>query len=334
MRSRSFSRKADAQTFDREIHRRLQLGPALAAELDRRTMTLAQFVEGPWRAHAATLAPGSRVKYAWALEKHLVDLLDEPLVSIDAPAIAVHQRLMMKRGASTTTIREVIGSRLSGILQVAAEHGYLPAGNPARSVRKLPAEHVDPVVPLSPVELEQLIASFDGRGRAIGLLAGHLGLRPIEVRRVPWDRLDGDTLHILKQDTKPSARPRSIEVPQMTLSELRAWRLESGGRGDTPIIGDTMTADALKKWCWRNLPDDVWLYRLRHTHASVLHYCGFPLPDAADRMGHSIKVHAETYAHVIRQARRQRWDSLDEAILAARNDPMFRQCSASNTAEA
>jgi hypothetical protein len=35
-RSRSFTRKGDAQTFDREMARRLQLGPALAADLDVR----------------------------------------------------------------------------------------------------------------------------------------------------------------------------------------------------------------------------------------------------------------------------------------------------------
>ncbi len=59
-RSRSFARKGDASTFDREMARRLQLGPALAAELDRQTMTLADYVAGPWRAHAATLAQPTR----------------------------------------------------------------------------------------------------------------------------------------------------------------------------------------------------------------------------------------------------------------------------------
>src|SRR5436190_2712901 len=86
MRSRTFARKGDAVTFDREIGRRLQLGPGLAAELDRRTMTLAEYVTGPWRAHAATLSAPTRLKYAWALDKHLTELLDEPLMTIDAPA--------------------------------------------------------------------------------------------------------------------------------------------------------------------------------------------------------------------------------------------------------
>jgi hypothetical protein len=59
-RSRSFARKGDAVTFDREMARRLQLGPALAAELDCRTMTLADYVAGPWRARTRRRSPSRR----------------------------------------------------------------------------------------------------------------------------------------------------------------------------------------------------------------------------------------------------------------------------------
>ena len=144
--SRTFDRKADARTFDAEVTRKRQLGPVLAAELERDTMTLDQFVRGPWRTHAATLAGPTRAKYAWALEKHLAELLDEPLISIDVARLAEHQR------------------------KVAAD----------------PSEEVEP---LSPVELERLIAGFSGRDRAIALLAGHFGLRPIEIHSAPWAAL-------------------------------------------------------------------------------------------------------------------------------------------------
>jgi hypothetical protein len=85
-RSRTFDRKGDARTFDAEVTRKRQLGPVLAAELERDTMTLDQFVRGPWRTHAATLSGPTRAKYAWALEKQLSELLDEPLISIDSRA--------------------------------------------------------------------------------------------------------------------------------------------------------------------------------------------------------------------------------------------------------
>ena len=64
--------------------------------------------------------------------------MDEPLIGLDAPAIAAHQRRLLDRGATPSTVREVM-AKLSGILQVATEHGYIPA-NPARAVRNVPAE--------------------------------------------------------------------------------------------------------------------------------------------------------------------------------------------------
>ena len=76
-------------------------------------------------------------------------------------------------------------TRRSGILQIAVDHGHIP-GNAARVVRKIAAEPPQGP-PLAPVELEALIAGFDGRDRAIAVLAGHLGLRPLEVRMAPWE---------------------------------------------------------------------------------------------------------------------------------------------------
>ena len=193
-------------------------------------MTLDQYVRGPWRSHAATLAQPTKDKYEWALTKHLGELVDEPLIGIDAPAVAAHQHLMLSRGATPSTVREVI-AKLSGILQIATEHGYVPA-NAARAVRNVPIEHGEEIDPLTPVELERLIASLGGRDRAIALLGGHLGMRPLEVRLAPWDAFDGETLTIGRSRTKAAARrARVIRVPEITSRELRAWRLQSGGRG-------------------------------------------------------------------------------------------------------
>jgi integrase len=164
-RSRTFALKGDADTFERELRRRAALGPALVRELTRSTLTLDEFVRTGFRTHAATLAPATRKQYAWALEHHLQELLDEPLVAIDVPRLAAHQQHLLEHGRSTNTVREAL-TRLSGILQIAVEHGHIP-GNAARAVRKIPAEPRDEVRPLAPVELEALIYGFDGRDRAM-----------------------------------------------------------------------------------------------------------------------------------------------------------------------
>jgi integrase len=328
-RSRTFDRRPDAVTFDAEVTRRSQLGPVLAAQLDRSTVTLGGFVTGAWRAHVATLSPSSRASYKWALEKHLAELVDEPLIGIDVAILAAHQRSMLRRGATPSTVREVF-TRLSGILQIAVEQGQLTV-NPARNLRKVPADAGDEVRPLSPVELERLIAALTGRDRAIVLLGGHLGFRPIEIRSVPWTMLTGRTATVGRAHTKATARrTRTIEIPATTARELKEWRLQSGRPGGAELIIGPMTANAMKLWGTKRLRpavkeatggriDDATIYTLRHSHASALHYCGFTVPEAARRMGHGGELHLRTYAHCIDSISGQRYPDLDALIVAARD---------------
>jgi integrase len=339
-RSRSFDRKGDADIFDLELRRRAQLGPALVRELTRGTLTLDAFVRGGFRTHAATLAPTTRKQYAWALEHHLAELLNEPLVSIDVPRLAAHQQYLLENGRSTNTVREAL-TRLSGILQIAVEHGHVP-GNAARAVRKIAADPRDEVRALAPVELEALIAGLKGRDRAIAVLGGHLGMRPLEIRMVPWGNLTDDGLIVGRARTKrAAARTRVLAVPVATALELKRWRLESGRPADDqPIVGP-MTKSALVQWGWKKLQptatritgrEDVTLYTLRHSHASACHYAGFTVPAAARRLGHGGGLHLKTYAHVIEALEgKPRVADLDALIAAARAEletPAWQQRSA------
>lgn len=328
--SRTFDRKGDATLFDADIRRRRQLGHILAAELERGAETLDQFIRGPWRAHAATLAPKTRQKYRWVFENHLGALADEPLVTLDVARLTQHQRQLLDRGVRPNTVRAVF-AQIAGVLQIAVEHGRIP-GNPARSMRKVKADAVAPVAPLQPAELEALIAATTGRDRAMIILGGYFGLRPIEIRLIPWLRLAGDTLTIAKVDTKPSASPRTITGPSAGIAALKEWRMESGRPADSePIIG--MSARNANQWnvYLRRIAagaigrDDLTAYTLRHSHASALHYAGFTVPAAAARMGHTATVHLSTYAHVLDTT--ERYADLDALIMAARN-PEFRQSSA------
>ena len=81
------------------------------------------------------------------------------------------------------------------------EHRHIPA-NPARAVRNVPAAQPDEIDPLTPFELERLLTGFDGRGKAITLLGGHLGLRPLEIRQVPWTALADATLTVRRAQRK------------------------------------------------------------------------------------------------------------------------------------
>jgi integrase len=329
--SRTFDKKANAITFDGDIKTRRQLGPLLTAQLAREGTTLLDYVQGPWRAHAVTLAQPTRDKYAWAIKNHLRELVDEPLLALDVVRLGEHQALMLDRGATPSTVREVF-ARLSGILQLALQQGYV-AGNAARALTKVPADEHEDIAILAPVELERLIAGLTGRDRAITLLGGHLGLRPRELRLAPWEAFDGQTLAISRARTKKTAmRPRAIAVPLLTAHELKAWRIESGGRGDDPIIG-AMSANALKLWARRHLPEGVRVTDLRHSHASACHYVRtFTQPSILRRLGHGVQVHHRHYAGVIDQIEVSggaRYESLDELIASARAELGFRVGSVS-----
>lgn len=247
----------------------------------------------------------------------------------------MHQQFLLDHGRTPNTVREAM-TRLSGILQVAVEHGHVP-GNAARALRKVPAPPREEVKPLAPVELEALIARFDGRARVIVLLAGHLGLRPKEIRLVPWVAFDGTTVTVGRARTKRgAARTRVIAVPKVTGPEMKAWQLASGGRGEDPIIGPLGEA-ALRMWAWTHLRpaalefvgrDGVSLYTLRHSHASACHYADFTVPEAARRLGHSPQVHVNTYAHAIDAIKGRRYADLDALIDAARADLECRQSAA------
>jgi integrase len=125
-------------------------------------------------------------------------------------------------------------------------------------------------------------------------------------------------------------------VPRTTLQEFREWRLASGRPGeDQPIIG-SISAEGLKTWARRHLSaaaretigrEDVTLYTLRHTHASLCHYAGPTVPEAARRLGHSPPLHIATYAHVIDGLQGRRFDGFEDLLSRTRAEPAFRQRS-------
>jgi len=315
----------DAVALDTDRRRKKQLGHDLTRDLDRSGVTLAGFLAEGFKSYAATLSPKTRECYAWAYDNHFGDLLDEPLAAIDVGRLMDHQAQLLASGRTANTVREVM-LKLSGILTAAVERGLIPA-NPVRGMRRVPADPSEDVNPLSPVDLERIVARFDGRSRVMLLLAGHLGLRPLEVRKARVSDFRGSTLTVSRARTKSTAaRTRVIDVPATTAREIKAWLLQSGYRGDDLLVGP-ISPESMGRWWRREIApvvaeitgrDDVTLYTLRHTHASALHYCGWTVPDAAERMGHTQVIHLETYAHPIKVIGSQRWRDVDALIRESR----------------
>lgn len=344
--SRTFPRKGAADGFNDDVKIAKRQGPkALRLLVDadaQATTTLRYFVTHGFRTHAATVSQGTRDGYKQALTYHLQELLDLPLDEIDVPRLMEHQAYLLATPRPAGGGKPVTGNRtpetvrkafdcLSGIMQVAVEHGLI-SGNPVRSMTKVKRPVRAPVVPFAPTDLEAVLGALEGRDRIVGILMGYFGLRPLEALLVPWGELRGDTLTIRADLTKSTAAfPRTITGPASAARELRRIRMEAGvPADDQPIIGD-VGPGYLHQWGPRVLKPTVKRvigrtagvspYLLRHTHASLLHYCGYTVPSAAKRMGHSQAEHMATYAHVIDQLEGQpRFADLDALLAAVRSD--------------
>jgi integrase len=101
------------------------------------------------------------------------------------------------------------------------------------------AEPGEDVRPLDPREVEAILDQFIGRDRIILLLAGRCGMRPQEIRSIPWKDLDDGTLTVSRARTKSTAaRTRVIALDRATRQELKQSRLACGRPElDHPIIG-------------------------------------------------------------------------------------------------
>ena len=98
-RSRTFTRKGDADTFDREVARRRELGPQPRTHPP--SHHIGRVRPRPLVGPRAPSPPASRAKYAWALERHLTEPAHQPLAALDVPRLAGHQRRPIDRGATT-----------------------------------------------------------------------------------------------------------------------------------------------------------------------------------------------------------------------------------------
>jgi hypothetical protein len=114
-RSRVFSRKTDAKTFEAEIQRRKQTGDLEIVSAGR--TPLAEFAEEWWRHHAPNLERKTQLTNADIYDRHILPRLgDVPLRSISIEVVEQFAFDMRRDGAGDPTIRKVL-ALLQTILQ-------------------------------------------------------------------------------------------------------------------------------------------------------------------------------------------------------------------------
>ncbi len=333
-RSKTFTRLSDAQRFDVDTRRRLELGDLVLSKAD---VPLLRDEAESWLASKLDLSPTTEALYARYLSDYILPELGGLRLSELRPRrLEAWQRGLMAH--SGTRAVQMARGVLSQILDRAVAHEYIPS-NGLKSV-KGPQHRTRVVEPASVEQVEVMRGTLEAPEKALISLLAYVGLRPPqEPMALMWSDLAGPRLRLrrrnvfgeIKAGLKQGVRERVVDLPGPVAQELAELRIRQGR--PTGLIFARSDGQPWAKTDWDNwrarafkkardaaqLPNTFTPYDLRHSAASLMLAAGRPLPEVAYHLGHSIQVCAGTYAHVIDTYRGQEIVSVERRINNARS---------------
>ncbi len=310
--SRTFDRKRDADRFDVELRRRLQLGQLGLFEQD---VTLSEFVEEWWRVHVIpNLASSTRESYRHTWAKHVRPRLGGYRVGELSPKVIARYRAeLLAGGVGEATVRRALAV-LQSILTMAVTEELI-ASNPVAKVKKPVRVIARRVEPWPPAAVEQLRAALSiGHATLISVLA-YAGLRPGEALALGWADVGARTLRVrrsisrgVEKQTKTGA-VRSVRLLAPLAEDLAAWRAvttQPAGLVFPRPSGRPWGEDDWRNWRHRTFQVNAAAigrpnarpYDLRHSFVSLLIAEGRTVIDVAQQAGHSPETCLRYYAHL------------------------------------
>jgi integrase len=259
---------------------------------------------------------------------------------------------MLKNGLSPRTVRYA-HAILSSALKQAVKWQIL-AINPA-SMTDLPQNHRKEMKALSPKEAQRFLnAARDDKWYAVFSLAITTGMRPEEYLGLQWKDIDFKkaTATIQRalvwkrkgggwslQEPKTSQSRRTIPLPSSVLRELKIHRKkqleerislgQAYQNGDfvfateigTPILTSNITRRHFKPLLKKaKLPENIRLYDLRHTCATLLLSADISPKVVAERLGHStVVLTLDTYSHVLPSMQKNATDELEQMLFTKKS---------------
>ena len=338
-RSRSFTKKADAERFETRVRSARELGEAL--DLERGKETVAEFIERWWREYAVIkLEHNTRKSYGQVWEKHLRSRIGGYRLRDVSPAVVHRVKAeLLAKDVGVPTVRKGL-ALLSAVFRCAVEWDRVDR-NPVRAVGMPAAKRSRHVRPLAPATVEamraRLLAVGLERDAAIVSVLAYAGLRPEELRALRWSDIRERTLLVERaaagsslKGTKTGAI-RTVRLLGPLVEDLRRWRDASPSKSELvfPTSRDTLWTD----YDWRNWRSRVYRplveavglaksrpYDLRHSFASLLIHEGVSVVEVARQMGNAPDVTLTTYAHVFEELDPTKRLPAAEAIGCARSE--------------
>jgi len=342
-RQRTFDRRGDRDAFRRERIRRQQLGGLVRLEHD---VTLADFMEDYWRAHAiSNLEPATRATYRQQWGKHILPRLgDYELLAVTAQVILRELVEPMRRaGAGDPTLLQVLAV-LQAILAHAVTTDRL-ADNPVRRVAKPRQPGGREVPPVPPVTVEQLRARLRPADALMVSVLAYAGLRPQELLALYWDDVHERAILVRRKNVDGELYPytktrqnRRVKLLAPLAGDLTEWKLATGRRDG--LVMPRADGQPWRDHDYRNWRRRVYQptatalglasgvpYDLRGSFVSLLAWEGQTMLEVARQAGHSVAICERHYAGIFEDYDPAVRTSAEAAIRAAREPGVRGACA-------
>jgi len=339
--------KRDAQRRCAELIAETRGGSAASPE----RMTVGEYLER-WLDHMRPLvSPKSHERYGQMARANLIPVIGTtPIAKLSPMQISGAYATMICNGLAPATVAHV-HRLLSQALKHAVRWRILPA-NPCRDVSPPRVERRELRVWDTRTMATAIDAAHGWQCYIPILLAALCGMRLGEIAALRWRHVDLDrgliaVVEAAEQTSagvriKPpkSGKTRSVTLPALAVTELRAWRarqaeafLRLGIRpgNDTRVVtrGDGLPVQPNSIYhSWVRFLADTGLPRirfhdLRHSHATALLSSGVHPKVASERLGHArVGITLDVYSHVVGNLQDGAAAAIDAAFAEANGSKM------------
>jgi len=332
-RSKTFTKKVDAERFKTHVMNEINRGTYIAPERGRQTF---EHYAELWM-RTLDPSPSTKANYESILNRHLLPSLGQMEVSrIQWLTLENLKNSLLEKGLHPKTVRNIMNP-VSGILKTAVRDGAI-ASNPSRELSIPKNRNSTPVRPASPEEILDLTAEMAPEDRLLVLFAAFSGLRAGECGGLQVGDLDfaNRKVQVVRSITEPhgiaqlkatkNGKNRTVPLPPFLVKQL-IEHLEHRGVTAEPTAQVFTSPDGglyrhsnfypriFKPAVKAHGLGDFKFHHLRHTYASMLIEQGAHPRVIMDRMGHSnIQITMNTYGHLFPAEDEATIDGLERAF--------------------
>ena len=352
-RQRTFDRKGDAETFEREVKRRKQLGEL--AIWEKRNRTVRELGREWWAKYAVpnlaehTLDGYERVLAGYRDEqgRQHAGYIDQRLGALKVgdvtPEVVADFRAQLEAAGVGRHAVRLSMVLLQAMFRQAVMWRWV-AIDPVKAVPKPSGKRERAVVCLAPAQVEAIRARLLEREQlyaaTIVSLVAYQGLRiPEEVLALEVRHVGRNTVLVEQRLIKGSIvagqkvrgfHPRPVKLEEPVRRDVAEYLVATGLRSG--LLFPRTDSEPWRVHDYKNWTRRVWHaareaagvprlppYDLRHAYASLQIRAGVSIPELAERLGHSPQMTVSTYTHVIRELEGEPRVSAEAQIERARN---------------